>query len=191
MHNHAPKEYWKYLNSINRKKTLNQPSIDDLYEFYKNLNASDNSDPDIILDENMNQINLEDDDVCLNSPITAAEISKCISKLKNSKAPGPDQIINEYIKHSEAAMLPIYVSLFNLILDSGLIPQQWVEGMIKPIYKNKGDPSCPENYRPITLVSCLAKLFTAILNERINAFLSENDVLSENQAGFRKKLLYS
>lgn len=82
MHNHAPKEYWKYLNSINRKKTLNQPSIDDLYEFYKNLNASDNSDPDIILDENMNQINLEDDDVCLNSPITAAEISKCISKLR-------------------------------------------------------------------------------------------------------------
>ena len=81
MHNHAPKEYWKYLNSINRKKTLNQPSIDDLHEFYKNLNASDNSDPDKILDENMNQINLEDDDVCLNSPITAAEISKCISKL--------------------------------------------------------------------------------------------------------------
>ena len=55
MHNHAPKEYWKYLNSINRKKTLNQPSIGDLYEFYKNLNASDNSDPDIILDENINK----------------------------------------------------------------------------------------------------------------------------------------
>ena len=45
--------------------------------------------------------------------------------------------------------------------------------MIKPIYKNKGDPMNPENYRPITLVSCLGKLFTAVLNERLNMFLSE------------------
>ena len=44
----------------------------------------------------------------------------------------------------------------------------------------------PENYRAITLVSCLGKLFTAVLNERLNMFLSENEILSENQAGFRK-----
>ena len=44
----------------------------------------------------------------------------------------------------------------------------------------------PENYRPITLLSCLGKLFTAVLNERLNNFLSENCILFENQAGFRK-----
>ena len=58
--------------------------------------------------------------------------------------------------------------------------------MIKPIYKNKGDPLNPENYRPITLLSCLGKLFTSIINERLNLFLNENNILLENQAGFRK-----
>ena len=58
--------------------------------------------------------------------------------------------------------------------------------MIKPIYKNKGDTLNPENYRPITLLSCLGKLFTAVLNERLNVFLADNNILLENQAGFRK-----
>lgn len=61
-----------------------------------------------------------------------------------------------------------------------------VEGVIIPIYKNKGYPECPENYRPITLLSCLGKLFTSILNNRLSKFLENNEILSENQAGFRK-----
>ena len=44
-----------------------------------------------------------------------------------------------------------------------LLPQSWLNGIIKPIYKNKGDVKDPMNYRPITIVSCLGKLFTAIL----------------------------
>ena len=92
-------------------------------------------------------------------------------------------------------MLPIYIwitpltNLFNTILQSGLIPEQWVQSMIKPIYKNKGDPLNPENYRPIALLSCLRKQFTSIINERLNLLLNENNILLENQAGFRKKTL--
>ena len=122
----------------------------------------------------------------MNAPITSEEISKCISKLKNSKAPGSDQILNEFIKYSRNQLLPLYVRIFNLILNTGIIPENWVEGLIMPIYKNKGDSMLPENYRPITLLSCMGKLFTAILNERLTLFLDENRILLENQAGFRK-----
>ena len=45
----------------------------------------------------------------------------------------------------------------------------------------------PDNYRPITLLSCLCKLFTAVLNNRLNAYLEEYELLNENQAGFRKQ----
>ena len=122
----------------------------------------------------------------MNAPITSEEISKCISNLKNSKAPGSDQILNEFIKYSRNQLLPLYVRIFNLILNTGIIPENWVEGLIMPIYKNKGDSMLPENYRPITLLSCMGKLFTAILNERLTLFLDENRILLENQAGFRK-----
>ena len=82
--------------------------------------------------------------------------------------------------------LAIYVKLFNMILDTGHMPNSWLEGTIYAIYKNKGDRSDPYNYRPITLLSCFGKLFTSILNERLNKFLESNEILNENQAGFRK-----
>ena len=46
-------------------------------------------------------------------------------------------------------MLPINVKLFNMILDTGNIPESWFIGVIKPCTKIKGDPTLPENYRPI------------------------------------------
>ena len=82
-------------------------------------------------------------------------------------------------------MLPFYTKLFNTVLDTGIIPNLWVEGIIIPLYK-KGDPLNPENFKPITLLSCMGKLFTAILNVRLCNYLEENSILEENQAGFRQ-----
>ena len=112
---------------------------------------------------------------------------KCKKNLKNNKSPGIDQIINEYMNNSSIRMLPMYTNLFNLIMDIGYIPKTWGEGMIIPKYKGKGDPSSPTNYRPITLLSCISKLFTSILNNRLNTFLEENRMFLENQAAYRKR----
>ena len=54
-----------------------------------------------------------------------------------------------------------------------------------PLYKNKGLPSDPGKYRGITLLSCLGKLFTAILNGRINHYMNDSGLLGHEQAGFR------
>ena len=82
---------------------------------------------------------------------------------------------------------PISVNLFNLVFDTGIIPEAWTLGMIQPIFKNKGSPSDPSNYRPITLISCLGKVFTQILNNRIQKYADENDIINHCQSGFRKK----
>jgi len=110
-----------------------------------------------------------------------------IVKCNNGKATSPaDSICNEYIKTSKHLQLPAFVKLFNFILDTGFFPKLWSEGYILPIYKQKGESSTPENYRPITILSCLGKLFTAVLNERLTSFSDKFKILSENQAGFRK-----
>ena len=83
-------------------------------------------------------------------------------------------------------MLPVYCKLFNKIFDSGCFPSEWLCGEIIPLYKNKGDATDPKNYRPITLLSCLGKLFPSILNERLNTYSDEVNLILENQAGFRK-----
>ncbi len=83
-------------------------------------------------------------------------------------------------------MLPVLHKLFNLILDNSCIPDVWCKGVIFPIYKQKGDINDPDNYRGITILSCFGKLFTAILNRRLNNFLEQSGLLCEEQAGFRK-----
>lgn len=92
--------------------------------------------------------------------------------------------MNKYIKVSCPIFFPTYVKLFNWILDSVHITESWIVGIIKPLNKSKGDPTFPENYRPITILSCMGKLFT-ILNSRLNNYLEEDKLLNETLAGFR------
>ena len=75
----------------------------------------------------------------LNSPITGEEIKRCIIKMKNNKSPGNDCIINEYITSTIDIVLPKYVTLFNIIFDTGIIPTVLLEGNVIPIYKKKGE----------------------------------------------------
>ena len=91
-----------------------------------------------------------------------------------------------WIRDQESYILAIFVSLFNIVFDSGCIPESWSEGSIVPIYKNKGDPANADNYRGITVLICFGKLFTCILNNRLNSYLENYNVLCEKQAGFRK-----
>ena len=83
-------------------------------------------------------------------------------------------------------MLSSYVKIFNIILNSGEIPNEWLLGNIIPIYKRKGAQNDPRNYRPITILSCVGKLFTSLLNNRLTMLSDELNIICENQAGFRK-----
>ena len=64
--------------------------------------------------------------------------------------------------HTEK-MIDVYIELFNIIFEKGIIPDSWLVG-----YINKGDILDLTNFRPITILSCVSKLFMAILNERLN-----------------------
>ncbi|CAL4108263.1 unnamed protein product, partial [Meganyctiphanes norvegica] len=107
--------------------------------------------------------------------------------LKNNKSPGIDNILNEFLKYCPNELLPVIVKLFNIVLDSGIIPSEWTIGVIKPLYKNKGDINDVNNYRGITLLSCIGKLFTSVLNSRLYSYLTNENILGNEQAGFRPK----
>ena len=81
----------------------------------------------------------------------------------------------------------LYVKLFNLVFDTGLIPEAWSIAKIIPVYRQKGETSDPSNYRPIKLLSCMGKLFTAIINKGLQTYSENHDKINACQAGFRKK----
>ena len=81
-------------------------------------------------------------------------------------------------------ILPFLVSFFNEILKSHY-PENWCKGIITPIHK-QGEIDNPDNYRGITINSCLSKLFNLLLTKHLTTFTNDNQILKYNQIGFRK-----
>ena len=76
-------------------------------------------------------------------------------------------------------------AMFNNLLRLEYFPSIWSTGIIIPIHKS-GERDDPNNYRGITLNSCISKLFTFLMNSRLSLFCSDKGLISYNQIGFRK-----
>lgn len=172
--------YWKILNAENKNSDC-QASLHELYNYFRDINAQETTESGPLPTMSNEELNNE-----INQLISENEVTNAIKQLHNNKSSGEDNIKNEHIKFTADKMIPIYTKLFNIIFDTAIIPESWSVGVIKPIFKNKGDPTSPENYRPITILSCLGKLFTLILNNRLKSYLEKYDRLESGQAGFRK-----
>ena len=142
----------------------------------KNESQTENNSQEPDHEESNNQIN---------SIFTIDEVKEHIRLLKQNKSPGVDHILNEFIKNCPEKLVYIIVFIFNIVLETGVVPSDWSTGIIKPIYKKKGNKNCVDNYRGITLLSCLGKLFTSVLNTRIYKYLVSENILGSEQVGFR------
>ena len=115
---------------MNPKTNKADISIEHLYEHFKTVNemqVGDENVPDTVF-------LAFTDDPHLNSKITENEIRKAIKSLKNTKSPGVDNILSEYIKQSETLFITLYKKIFNVIFDTGVLQDLWLKGIIMPIY---------------------------------------------------------
>ena len=138
--------------------------------------------------ENNEDINLDYYDENSSNPLDYAfnckEIRQAIQKLKNNKQPGPDQVLNEFIKYGSDILLFPLVKLFNRILTSGSFPNAWKISLMTFLPKNNEVYNC-NNYRCLNLTSCLGKLFTSLLQKRLINYMECNNLYNNFQAGFR------
>lgn len=115
--------------------------------------------------------------------VTESDVAEIVQMLK-SDAIGVDGIPLRFIKLILPFLLSPLTHLINHCITSSTFPLLWKEGRITPIGKTSY-PSLPSHYRPISILSCLSKVLEKILAKQINLYLDENDLLSENQSGFR------
>ena len=99
------------------------------------------------------------------------EVLKGIQMLKKNKAVGVDHISGEMIISSTQVLLPVYQKLFNSILIGAYYPELWKKGIVVNLFKT-GDPYDTDNYRGLTINSCLGKVFNNIINNRLNKFVA-------------------
>ena len=195
MRTEDPNSYWKFWKSLNPRNVTTGPTLEDFVNYFEQQVYPPHVDyfdyehmNNIIKQVTSFQHNVEHDKSnmthFLNSPITAEEIKKAIQKLKCKKAAGVDGISAEFYKYGCNELLPALELLFNTILTNGEYPSRWATGIIHPVHK-KGDHGVPDNYRKITVMPCIGKLFESILNNRLSF---KNEVCNDNdpyQAGFK------
>lgn len=207
------KDFWKILRgSTNNKNNiyhLKAPNSNDLIydrtkmnqtimqhfnslgKMYLNFEGKTNSNPDIS-EYTVEALNLlsnfpqsDDDNECLSDiNISIDDIKDALSKCKNGKAPGLDNITNEMLKNGGNVLINYMHALFNKLLLLERAPDEWNMGIIIPIHK-KGRKDDLNNYRGITLNSCVAKIYNRIFATAISDFAERTDLLTETQGGFR------
>lgn len=135
--------------------------------------------------ESLNHTNetIDTEQQSINDPISIEEVKRAVHGLKNGKAVGVDNVPNEILKSDK--LTNILHELYNVCFSHGIVPDMWCQSIICPILKNGKDYRDPLGYRGISLMSTVAKVFSQIMNERLVRYLENNNLLSEEQNGFR------
>ena len=103
---------------------------------------------------------------------------------KNNKAVGIDMIANEILKSDK--VIELLHKLFDKLFENGQAPTMWRQSLIHPIPKGSNKLVQPLLYRGLALQSCIYKIYSSLLNERIGSYLEGEDLISEMQNRFRR-----
>ena len=112
------------------------------------------------------------------------EVQKLLEKLDTKKSTGLDNLPSRMLKIAAGVLAPSLAFLFNQSISSGTVPTEWKLARVTPIFK-KGKRQDVNNYRPISIIPAVAKVFERIIYDQFFKYLYDNDLLVNRQSGFR------
>ena len=113
------------------------------------------------------------------------DIIKAFSKLKSKSSSGFDGISSKLLKLIKPLLIPVILKIFNQSIKTKVFPDKMKVAKVVPVFK-KGDPSQFNNYRPISLLPVISKIFERVLHDQIYDYVEQNQLLFHNQFGYRK-----
>lgn len=119
-------------------------------------------------------------------PITTQQVSSFIKNLDSTKATGLDGLGPRLLKTIKNIISPSIAAIINKSLTSGKFPNKLKIAKVFPIFKN-GSKSDPSNYRPISILTTISKIFEKHVNKHLMGYLNKYNLIHECQSGFRQK----
>ena len=190
----SPKYFFNYVNRVTGTKSNSCiPSL----EADGILATSDNSKAEALARQYQSVFTIDNDifpdcdqlipeNSFTNLEVTDADVLDAVKLMNKSCAPGNDGIYPQFIKNVTCFMIKPLRILFNKSLSEGILPADWRQGIIVPIYKNNKRPRSPASYRPVCLTSVICKLLERIIHKYFVAYLELNSIISNEQHGFFK-----
>ena len=119
------------------------------------------------------------------SPTTVSEIIKVINQLPKKAAPGIDNIPVSVLQQNCSSIASPLAHIVNLSFAHGIFPDHLKLARVTPVFKSD-DPMNVSNYRPISVLNAISKIFERIMHNKLSHFLDKHKLLSDSQFGFRK-----
>ena len=118
---------------------------------------------------------------CINEEYTI----KALDNIENKNSSGHDGISNKLLKSIKCSVSKSLTIIINQIITTGIFPDAFKVSKVMPIFK-KGDCSLMSNYRPISLLPTVSKIFERVIHDQMYEYFNKFNLLAEQQYGFRK-----
>lgn len=119
------------------------------------------------------------------TPTDACEVSKIIKALNPTNSAGYDDIQTKIIKGCSQTIAAVVSYIVNLSFAGGVYPEPLKLSLVRPLHK-KGNKECVQNYRPISIIPVISKVFEKAFHVRIASFLNKYEIIKPQQFGFQK-----
>ena len=185
---HNSKYFWKELNKLSDKVhseesiSLEGLNASELNEFFVNIgiNTTGNlpevsppwKNPDCLYHFRFCDINCE-------------SVCKLLKQLNTSSSLDVLTFDSKLLRIAYNVIAPLLTFIYNMSLSSGVIPYDWKYSRVSPVYKGKGDASDPSNFRPISVICHIAKIFEKEVQCQLVSYLIKYDFISLDQSAYR------
>ncbi len=189
-----PKAFWQYVNSKRKyrdnvadldingvRATNDQQKANALSEFYKRVFTCEY----VISIPNFEKRQV--DSALEDINFSQKDIEDLLKELNTSKSQGPDLLHPRLLFEARSEISrPLFI-IFRKSMDTSLLPEDWKNANITPIYKNKGSKHDTTNYRPVSLTSVVCKILEKLIRREIVQHMKRNKLFSSYQHGFLEK----
>lgn len=176
----------KYIKTEDGNIISDEKEVADyMNNFFTNIGT--NIAKNIKVTDYKHKVKMKIKDTMFIQPITENDVINYINKLKTDTAPGKDGIHSKTLKFIKNDIAIALVKIINLSFTNGIFPNILKEAVVKPIYKG-GDADLADNYRPISLISNIAKIFEYAIKDVILNFCKKHNILAKQQFGFQEKV---
>ena len=201
---------WRHLRSVSDNKTVSSSNLPDeliindetftgsenvatkLNEYFTSIadildkNQDKSTDPDLDRLQHFTNNKLPENTFFSIPLITSDQVLSYINKLDSSKATGVDGLGPRIIKLAANILTPSITILINKSINAGKFPTQLKFAKVLPIFKG-GTKSDPSNYRPISILPTISKIYEKHINHHLMGYLNKFKLLHESQSGIRHK----